>query len=198
MNLDDPKLEMKLKVWDAIIKSFTALLLVTSALVAVFSYLAQNRREERERVKELGLTVYRSRIDIYAEASDAAAKFAEASNLEDAEKAEQRFLEIYDGKLSILEDQLVLDTMVMYGELLDAWDDCDEQPEDGPPAIFREATYNLSQACRLNLSEAFPTEVKTLQYDPNDPAGPALTVDQVKAKNEELRSRVKEVCEKEE
>ena len=209
INLNDSKLEIKLKVWDAVLKGVTAIILICTAMYGVKTYLAQNRhyeeqrdedrkqlieqnkRYEEQRVKEFNTTIYKARVDIYSETIDAAAKFANAPNLTEAEKAEQRFWELYNGKTSVVENQLVLDTMLLYGDLLSKWDECKAKPKDGPPTIFGDLTYNLTQACRLSLMEAFPTQVTPLQYGPDKPP---LNIEEVKLENEQIRNRKAEVC----
>ena len=158
--LTDPLLEMKLKVWDAFIKSVTATILIITAVVGVSQYLSQreqlieqNRREQEQRVKDFNSTIYRSRLELYSEATDVFAKFAYAPNLVEAEKAEQRFWELFDGKLSIVEDQVVKDQMVLCGDFLEKWETCKKAP---PPDLFQDMAYDLTQACRESLAGVFP------------------------------------------
>jgi hypothetical protein len=192
INLDDHRLEIKLKVWDAFIKTLTVLLLICAALLGVFTYRTQSRQEEQHRLREYGLTVYKTRMDIYAELTDAAARFSFASDRAEVKKAEQRFKELYIGKSSLLENQSVHDTLMMFYEMLVKWNDCKEESSNGTPYIFSELTYNLALACRLNLAETFPLEITPLNYGSDYMA---LTEQQVKQNNERLKNRMGELCE---
>ena len=190
-NPDYLKLEIKLKVWDAITKTLTAVLLVFSALLGVCTYRTQSKQEEQQRIRENGAMVYKARIDIYTEMIDASAKFAYAANVTEADKSAQRFAELYIGKSSLLENQLIHDSLLLYSDLIKEYRSCKNKYPNSTPDIFNDMTFNLARACRVNLMEAFPNEVMPLKYASEDTP---LTKQQVEEENENIRNRIKDIC----
>jgi hypothetical protein len=204
VNLDDPKLEVKLKVYDAIIKGITALVIILTTIIGVSSYLSQRRelikqneryeeqrakektqeieqqrRDSEQRTRDFNSIIYRTRVELYMEATDALAKFAKARNLTEAENASTRFWELYHGKLSIIEDEKVKDEMIFCGDFIAEWESCKKAP---PADVFQDLAYDLSQVCRTSLVEVFGKEVVT----------PPL--DKPKVPTETKPEMIKEVC----
>lgn len=87
---------------------------------------------------------WEARLDVYARATKAAAKIANAPKLMDEDS--RVFLELYWGELSILEDQQVVEAMIAFREQLD-------EVNEGKRTTtsLRNAAYALSQACRKSL-----------------------------------------------
>lgn len=214
VNLDDPKLETKLKVWDFKLKVFTSLMLIVTVVIGVASYISQrrvlirqnqqyeeqkkkefnstveqNKRYEEQKTKEFNSTIYKARLDLYIEATDAAAKFSYSTTSKEASEAAVNFWRIYDGKLSILENQDVVEAMIDYGKFLREWQKCRLVPV---PPVFRELTYLLSQSCRKSLAVVFTGEftgeTKPLDYAADQPA--------LLPTNDEgaMSARAKDVC----
>lgn len=210
VDLDDPQLEMKLKVWDFKLKVFTSLMLIVTVVIGLASYLSQrrvlirqnqqyeeqktkefnstveqNKRYEEQKTKEFNSTIYKARLDLYIEATDAAAKFSYSTTSKEASEAAVNFWRIYDGKLSILENQDVVEAMIDYGKFLREWQKCRPVPV---PTVFRDLTYLLSQSCRKSLADVFTGEIKPLDYAADQPA--LLPTDDEGA----MYARAKEVC----
>jgi hypothetical protein len=173
---DDPQFESKFKLWQArrdrwefTLKTGTALLLVVTAIVAVFQYRAQrqqlirqNEEAKQQRIKDFNSSIYHARLDIYLEATDVFSRFVYASNRKEAEKADQRFWELYDGKFSIVEDEQAKKEMVLVGYFIDEWDKCKPFPV---PDLFQDLAYDFTQSCRRSLKTVFPTD----ELDPLTP-----------------------------
>ena len=189
-DLTDPEFDLKFKLWQArrdrwefLLKTGTALLLVVTAIVAVFQYrsqrqqlIKQNEEAQQQRVKDFNSTIYRTRLDVYLEATDTFSKFVYASNLNEAEKAEQRFWELYDGKFSIVEDEQARDEMVLVGDFLLEWENCKTIPVQ---FLFQDLAYDFTQSCRSSLKTVFPEG-----FNPLTPGGsthpPHITREMIK------------------
>ena len=214
IDIDDPKLETKLKVWDFKLKVFTSLLLIVTVVIGVVQYLSQrrvlieqnkqyeeqkkkeaesaldqNKKYEEQKTKEFNSMIYKARLDLYIEATDAAAKFSYATTLKEARESAINFWRIYDGKLSILENQDVVEAMINYGIFLREWPKCHPVPI---PDEFRELTYLLSQSCRKSLAavfkDQFDNKTKALDYAGEGPTS-LPTNDEG-----EMQKRAEEIC----
>jgi hypothetical protein len=166
-HVGDPQFEQKFKLrqarrdrWEFALKLVTATLLIVTAVITVKQYLSQqkqlirqNDEAQQQRLKDFNSTIYRARLDVYLEATDALSKFAYASNLNEARKAEQRFWELYDGKFSILEDDQAKNEMVLAGDFLVEWENCKKVPVQ---FLFQNLAYDFTQSCRSSLKNAFP------------------------------------------
>lgn len=182
-----PDLETRLKVWDAILKSVTSVLLIVTAIVGVAQYLSQrqqlilqnqreqerrekereqlleqNKREQEQRAKEYNSMIYRARLDLYQEATDALARFAYAPSTAEAEKASRRFWELFDGKFSIVEDEGVQREMRLCVDFLEEWERCKYGGRNIRENLFANLTYDFSQSCRNSLASAFPETLNPL------------------------------------
>jgi hypothetical protein len=85
---------------------------------------------------------------LYQTASHAAAEIATGRSLDDGAAARTTFWNLYWGKLSIVESQVVKDAMVDYGKEL-------SRVQDDPkvfPGMLRELSYKLARACRQSLA----------------------------------------------
>jgi hypothetical protein len=172
-HVGDPQFEQKFKLWQArrdrwefALKTGTALLLVVTAIVAVFQYRSQQRQlirqnedAQQQRIKDFNLTIYRTRLDIYLEATDTLSKFVYANDQKEADKAEQRFWELYDGKFSVIEDEDAKSEIILAGDFLLEWEKCKTIPV---PFLFQDLAYDFTQSCRRSLKTDFPTEFDPL------------------------------------
>lgn len=164
-----PDLEMKVKAWDAILKTVTAVLLIVTVVVGVAQYLSQrqqlivqNQREQEQRAKEFNSMIYRARLDLYQEATDVLARFAYAPTTAEAEKANQRFWELFDGKISLVEDEQVQKEMRLCIDFLEEWEKCKDRNPTVRQNLFANLTYDFSQSCRNSLASAFPETLNPL------------------------------------
>src|ERR1041385_5467472 len=155
--ITDPDFEAKFKIWQTKrdrcefqLKIVTALLLILTATLGVIQYLSQRRQlirqneeAQQQRLKDFNLTIYHARLEIYLDATDILSKFVYASNLKEAEKAEQRFWELYDGKFSVLEDEGARDEMILAGDFLLEWEKCKTIPV---PDLLQDLAYDFTQS----------------------------------------------------
>ena len=87
------------------------------------------------------------RLQLYAEAAQAAARIATATSGQAVVDAEKRFWELYWGPLSMVEDRLVEGAMVAFGDELSAWED----REGPPPDHLRSLCFALAKALRTSF-----------------------------------------------
>jgi hypothetical protein len=169
----DPQFDERLKLWQArreswefALKAFTTCLLIVSAALAVIQYLSQrkelirqNEEAQQQRIKDFNSIVYRTRFDVYLEATDTLSRFVYASDRKEADEAEQRFWELYDGKFSVIEDEQVKEEIILVGKFLMEWEDCKTIPV---PFLFQNLAYDFTQSCRQSLKTVFPEELNPL------------------------------------
>jgi hypothetical protein len=96
---------------------------------------------------------WEEQLDVYQEASDAAAKIAmaETPQTEAAVADRSLFWRLYWGKLSILEGKGVKDAMVAYGNELSEV----EKGTTRHPGMLKKLSYQLARACRESLKKTW-------------------------------------------
>ena len=101
------------------------------------------------RNKEFRKVFWQKQFDLYSKAVRAAANIAIAPNIESVKTECHEFWSLYWGELSIIENIIVRDAMVDYGEQL-------KKVESGEKIeVLQHCAYLLARACRESLKETW-------------------------------------------
>jgi hypothetical protein len=87
---------------------------------------------------------WQEQLKVYGEGSNLAAKISIATNLAAVQKERERFWTLYWGQMSLVEDPVVLQAMVTFGDALYAWE---QAPSKKPPAI-EDLSFDLAHCFR--------------------------------------------------
>src|SRR5215475_8252989 len=116
--------------------------------LGIANYLATARRDVETRSLEARKQYLTRQLDLYTDATRAAAKLATApKDSPEYEKARARFWELYWGELSMVENQGVEAAMKQIG-------DCLNGRCVGCPDLAR-CSLDLAHACRRSLAESW-------------------------------------------
>jgi hypothetical protein len=139
--------------WDLIFKIVTAAVAIAGVVFGIYQY-NQNRLQEQKK----------RQYEHYVKASNIASRFAIASSKQEAEEARKQFWEVYNGELSIVEDENVKLAMMKFGGAVKAWEKENTPTSDfsapsifeledasGESLTFEQLSYQLSQACKNSL-----------------------------------------------
>ena len=185
--------ESKLKIWDAFLKTVTAIIFIVTAIVGVKQYLAQRSQLIEQNRRELNSMVYRTRLELYQDASDTLARFAYAPNTTEADKANRRFWELFQGKFSIVEDEGVREQMKLCIDLLQKWESCKDKDPSVRGDLFANLSYDFSQACRRSLKSAFPEAFNPLASGESEHP-PIVTPDVINCVCPPVNEKWKNLC----
>jgi hypothetical protein len=94
---------------------------------------------------------WQEQLKVYGEGSNLAAKISIATNLAAVQKERERFWTLYWGQISLVEDPVVLQAMVTFGDALYAWE---QAPSKKPPAI-EDLSFDLAHCFRKSLDETW-------------------------------------------
>ena len=128
---------------DRIFKVIAILATLTTILIGIFNYADKKESEFRK-------AFWEKRFEFYEEVTDLAPTIAITKDLDSVKDERQKFWTLYWGKLSMIEDQAVLNAMVNYG------DDLYNQEEFGHTSSgLEQLSYFLARACRNSLKETW-------------------------------------------
>lgn len=140
LEIDLKRADLKLKKWELIFKVGGLLALVFGIAWPLYQYtrtLEKEREDRKERLlveqqqkeKEIDAVLREARkpflerqLALYFEAATAASKISNLTDGPERQKARKRFGELYDGELSIVEDQPVAKAMGNFKKTLDLHD----------------------------------------------------------------------------
>lgn len=141
--------------WDLMLKVVGALVAIAGVAFGVYQY-TQKKTETNDARK----------YEQYTKATQVAASFAKASTKQEALDLSKQFWTIYNGDLSIVEDENVKQAMQNFGGAVRQWEKYNSGGSDfSPPSIFEledkqgnaqtfdQLAYELSQACRQSLEK---------------------------------------------
>ena len=141
--------------WDLMLKIIGAVCAVAGVVFGIYQY--SERKDETKEARK---------YQHYIKATGIAAGFAQASSKEEAMEKRRQFWEIYNGELSLVEDENVKQAMMNFGGAIREWDKYNSGASDfsapsmfeleeknGKPQTFDQLAYELSQACRQSLEE---------------------------------------------
>ncbi|HUR98394.1 MAG TPA: hypothetical protein VMZ26_10055 [Pyrinomonadaceae bacterium] len=141
--------------WDLLLKVVGALVGVAGVVFGIYQYNA--RKDETKEARK---------YQQYIKATGIAAGFAQATTKQEALEKRRQFWEVYNGELSIVEDERVKKAMMNFGGAIREWDKYNSgdsdfsapsmfelEEKDGKPQTFDQLAYELSQACRQSLEE---------------------------------------------
>ena len=104
--------------------------------------------------KEFRKPYWEQQIELYVQATTAAATLASSSDPVALELAEAKFWQLYYGPLALVEDAGVEAAMVRFGQSLRS----DREQED-----LRDLSLALAHACRESLGDAWSVKLSELQ-----------------------------------
>lgn len=116
----------------------------STAIFGIFKY-HKTRKEEFE--KEF----WKKRYEHYEKILELTSAIAVSDQLSDVKKEIKEFRQFYWGKLAMIENQVVNDAMIDFGQELDRLEQ-HANPDLTPLKIH---TYNLARACRKSLQETW-------------------------------------------
>ena len=138
-----------------ILKVVGSLVAIAGVAFAVYQY-TQKKEETKDARK----------YENYTKATQVAASFAKASTKQEAVELSKQFWTIYNGELSIVEDENVKQAMQNFGGAVRQWEKYNTGDSDfsapsifeledkqGNPQTFDQLAYELSQACRQSLEK---------------------------------------------
>lgn len=106
----------------------------------------QSKREKETAERELMKPWLESQRAIYTEALEAAAKASNSINKADRTSAEQRFWQLYQGRMILVETTKVASAMAVFGRCLTGEEECDKKG-------LNDRTRNLATAMADSMGE---------------------------------------------
>ena len=169
----DPELELKrqdirIKKWDLLIKGFGAIAVLFSIWFTYHQYRGTVAKEEQNRadkavkdteqkereiqsaLRESQKPFLERQLTLYLDASRTAAKLATLENGPAKEEARKRFLELYWGELSLVEDKEVESAMVLFGQALTQFED-----QQIDRFALQTKSFDLAHSCRKSLEQSW-------------------------------------------
>jgi hypothetical protein len=152
--------------WDLMLKVVGALVAIAGVVFGVYQYKQKQEETNNQLLQKEKETREARKYEQYTKAAAIAAGFAQASTKQAAEEKRRQFWEIYNGELSIVEDENVKRAMMNFGGAIKEWEKYNSgdsdfsapaifelEEKDGKPQTFDQLAYELSQACRLSLKQ---------------------------------------------
>lgn len=154
--------------WDLLLKVLATVLSAATLGFGIYQFVVKPRLDtdaEARRAKQETNTEFRKqKQDLYTQAMDSAANFANASTQAAADAAKDQFFKLHDGKLSAVESPEVKLAMQIFGGGIRAWEGFNDPTDFTPPGEYevtppgeekavslRQLSYRLTQACRKDL-----------------------------------------------
>ncbi len=162
-NNPNQKVEPKNPInWDLIIKAIGALVAIFGVFFGIYQYNQSRIKDKQASIESKKKQQY----EHYIKATNIASRFAQASTKQEADETRKQFWGIYNGELSIVEDENVKQAMMNFGGAVERWEKYNTPSSDfsppsifeledskGEPLTFSQLAYQLSQACRQSLEK---------------------------------------------
>jgi hypothetical protein len=132
-------------VWELTLKTLTLVGLVLGACWAFFTYM-----DTKE--KEFYTTFWNKKLELFLEVSSAASTMATTTSAEEFNKARSKYLELFHGRLSLVEGQAVKDAMIAFSAFVL------KRPlneSDLPQTAMQQPAYQLTLALKEELGRAW-------------------------------------------
>lgn len=144
--------------WDVLVKVAAVAVSAATLGFGVYQYVVKPRQEARA-------DVYNRKKELYNQAMDSTSRFASATTQAEAEAARKQFWELYNGRLSVVENREVKEAMQAFGGGVKSWEEFNDPSDFTRPADFEyfpngqdkdrvtfdQMSYRLTQACRADL-----------------------------------------------
>ena len=143
--------------WDLTLKVIAAIVSVATLGFGIYQYVVKPKRDAAE-------TQYKTKQDLYNQAMQSTSAFARASTQAEAKAARDQFWDLYNGKLSAVENEEVKKAMQIFGGALKEWEQANDPSDFTAPAEFEylpegekervsfsDLSYRLTQACSRDL-----------------------------------------------
>jgi hypothetical protein len=149
-------IEKTLKIVGAIVALGGVIVTLGGLALGVANYLATIRRDAETRNLEARKQYLTRQLELYTEATRAAAKIATSDQrTREFAAAQKRFWELYWGELSMVENAGVETAMKHMGNCMNGdCGSCSRPPDSSEPDLKR-CSLDLAHACRRSLADSW-------------------------------------------
>jgi hypothetical protein len=144
--------------WDLVAKVAAVIISAATLGFGIYQFVVKPRQEARAKT-------YESKRELYNQAMDSTSRFAIATTQAEADVARKQFWELYNGRLSVVENQEVKVAMQAFGGGVKSWEEFNDPSDFTRPAdyeyfpngqdknrvTFAQMSYGLTQACKRDL-----------------------------------------------
>jgi hypothetical protein len=139
--------DYKLKIYDRILATISALAIIGGGIWTVTTYLNQQKEQTKQLERQVRWEIYNQKSPIYYELCDAEAEIAACDTHEEVLLAQKNFWRLYYGKAHIiaqLEDTIFKQKIRFMKSLNNyLWNDSNKSPND----VFGSSSLELSLLC---------------------------------------------------
>ena len=129
-----------------------AMTLLVTALLTILGLVTGALQYRDAKKKEFYATFWHRRMELYEQATDAAAAIAGAPNLEAVKLEHSRFWQLFWGPMSLVEDQGAKKAMEDFGGCLTAVEE-----SSASMSSLRQPAYRLAKGLRESLARTWDT-----------------------------------------
>ncbi len=142
--------EYKFKLFDRCLASVSAVGLISSGLFGLISYTNQKKADSELRRREIQLTIYREKKEVYYPLCESAAAIVSSGSLDEARKHVKDYMTLYYGKAHLVViDPTVSRAKIEFATSLMDW--VNEKKPNPPPDDLTGLALRLTEACQENL-----------------------------------------------
>ena len=155
----------KYKFWDIVIKAVSSVLTITTIVIAVFTYLNNQKAELKQKEREFRKELSFRQINYYSEISQAMGELVTILSYRDSlfsksyYSRKNNFEALYFGKMNLMESKSVDVELRLFHEVLGKYemDDPGVKIDD-----LRNAAFNVNNAFRKSIRETFDVKLDSL------------------------------------